>query len=46
MEWGSTFVEIGSAGHINADSGHGKWPAGIALLERLLRSARQTESSR
>lgn len=35
--WGSECIEIGSAGHINADSGHGAWPAGFDLLERLLR---------
>ena len=37
--WGGTFVTIGSAGHINVESGHGEWPAGWHLLERLLRSA-------
>lgn len=35
--WGSEFYVIQSAGHINADSGHGPWPEGHALLERLLR---------
>jgi len=35
--WGSAFTEIESAGHINADSGHGEWPAGFALLRQLLR---------
>jgi predicted alpha/beta hydrolase family esterase len=33
--WGSEYVEIGAAGHINAASGLGVWPAGQALLERL-----------
>lgn len=34
--WGSTFVDSGALGHINADSGIGHWPAGLALLGRLL----------
>ena len=35
--WGSTFVNVGRRGHINAASGIGAWPEGRALLERLLR---------
>lgn len=34
--WGSHYVEIGPAGHINADSGLGEWVEGHALLEKLL----------
>lgn len=30
--WGSELVEAGAAGHINAASGYGAWPAGLALL--------------
>lgn len=30
--WGSTLLAIGPAGHINTASGHGAWPAGLALL--------------
>ena len=30
--WGSELITIGDAGHINADSGHGDWPAGLDLL--------------
>jgi hypothetical protein len=30
--WGSDFLNIGAAGHINADSGHGPWPAGLRLF--------------
>jgi predicted alpha/beta hydrolase family esterase len=37
--WGATFTDIGSAGHINTDSGHGAWPEGRALLEGLLARA-------
>lgn len=33
--WGSDFLDIGDAGHINVDSGHGPWPAGLALFEQL-----------
>ncbi|MBX7184997.1 MAG: alpha/beta hydrolase [Vicinamibacteria bacterium] len=33
--WGSTLLTIGDAGHINAQSGHGHWPAGLELLRRL-----------
>lgn len=34
--WGSAFTDIGSAGHINADSGLGDWPEGQKLLAGLL----------
>lgn len=30
--WGSKFVEIGEAGHINGASGHGEWPEGERML--------------
>lgn len=33
--WGSQWVDLGDAGHINADSGLGDWPAGQALLAAL-----------
>ncbi|MEO6528718.1 MAG: alpha/beta hydrolase [Gemmatimonadaceae bacterium] len=33
--WGSVYVEIGAAGHINSASGLGAWPAGHTLLEQL-----------
>ena len=32
--WGSEFIDIGAAGHINAASGHGSWPEGLALLQK------------
>lgn len=35
--WGSRVVEIGAAGHVNADSGYGEWPAGEAMLEEFCR---------
>ena len=33
--WGSEFVRLQNAGHINVDSGHGEWPLGLALLHSL-----------
>lgn len=36
--WGSEFVDIGPAGHINAESGHGEWPQGFSLLERWMKN--------
>lgn len=35
--WGSRFVNIGPAGHINAASGHGEWHDGLTLLDSLVR---------
>ncbi len=32
--WGSRLVEIGDAGHLNTESGHGEWPDGLRLLEQ------------
>ena len=37
-QWGSRFELIGAAGHINADSGLGDWPAGRILLDDWLKS--------
>ncbi|RDV16254.1 alpha/beta hydrolase [Pontibacter diazotrophicus] len=33
--WGSEFVSIGEAGHINSDSGFGEWEEGLTLLKKL-----------
>ena len=33
--WGSEFVRMQNAVHINIDSGHGEWPLGWALLQSL-----------
>jgi predicted alpha/beta hydrolase family esterase len=30
--WGSEFIDIGEAGHINIESGFGDWPWGLARL--------------
>ena len=34
--WGSDFVRLPHAGHINIESGHGDWPLGLALLRSLV----------
>jgi predicted alpha/beta hydrolase family esterase len=34
--WGSELVILESAGHINAASGHGPWPEGERLLDKLM----------
>jgi predicted alpha/beta hydrolase family esterase len=34
MAWGSMFIDIGQAGHINADSGHGEWNEGYELFRQ------------
>jgi len=34
--WGSRFVDLGPAGHINAESGLGDWPEGLTLLTDLI----------
>lgn len=37
--WGAQLVDLGDAGHVNVDSGHGPWPDGLALFNRLQQSA-------
>ena len=37
--WGSEFVRLQDAGHINVESGHGHWPLGWGLLQSLLSEA-------
>lgn len=39
--WGSELVDAGSLGHINADSGMGEWPEGLALLDTLVQRIAQ-----
>jgi predicted alpha/beta hydrolase family esterase len=34
--WGCGLVNAGKVGHINTDSGHGRWPEGEVYLQRLL----------
>lgn len=38
-DWGSEVVTLAAAGHVNADSGLGDWPEGLALLRGLERRA-------
>lgn len=33
--WGSEFVRLQGAGHVNVESGFGEWPLGLALLNSL-----------
>jgi hypothetical protein len=33
--WGSEFVRLQKAGHINVESGFGAWQLGLALLQSL-----------
>jgi predicted alpha/beta hydrolase family esterase len=44
--WGSRFVDVGHAGHINAKSGLGDWPDGEVLLEELVDRVVEPASSR
>lgn len=34
--WGGQYVDVGARGHLNADSGLGDWPEGLALLQTLI----------
>lgn len=35
IRWGANLVDLGEAGHINAESGYGPWPFGLTLLQQL-----------
>lgn len=37
LQWGSQQMSLGSAGHINAQSGHRRWHEGLPVLEQLCR---------
>lgn len=39
--WGSRFVDLGRAGHVNVESGHGPWPRGRAWLSELVKATAQ-----
>src|SRR3546814_17736461 len=43
--WGSSFVDAGYCGHINAESGLGEWRFGQALLEKLIDNAHEQASA-
>ncbi len=38
-QWGSDYRNIGAAGHINVDSGHGPWPQGLGFFAQLRAAA-------
>ena len=42
--WGSTFVDAGFSGHINADSDLGDWAFGQSLLDQLIDNAHEQAS--
>lgn len=33
--WGSEFIHIGNAGHINTSSGHTRWDEGLKILKKM-----------
>ena len=43
--WGSDFVSLGNAGHINVESGFGPWPDGLSLYARLRRAAEARQAA-
>jgi predicted alpha/beta hydrolase family esterase len=43
--WGSEFVNVGHAGHINADSGFGDWTAGLGHLHGVCRRMNRVDSA-
>ena len=40
--WHSELVDIGEAGHINAESGFGGWPYGLNVVRRLVNKVDET----
>lgn len=42
-DWGATLVDIGPAGHLNADSALGDWPQGLAELKLLIERSQALE---
>lgn len=38
--WGSQFVDLGQAGHINVAAGYGPWPEGLDHLQQLIERVR------
>ena len=41
--WGSRLVDLGDAGHVNADSGYGAWPEGERLMFEIVRGLQTRE---
>jgi len=46
QRWELPIYCAGDAGHINAQSGHGEWPEGWALLQRLLQIGKAAPAAR
>ena len=46
MAWGSEFMMIGEAGHINSASGLGDWPEGLELLNTLRKAQNNSEATK
>ncbi len=44
--WGAKLVDEGDAGHINVESGHGRWPKGLTYLSWLAYAAGANPSGR
>ena len=42
LDWGARLVDVGNAGHINAESQLSDWPAGLRLLDELLLEKEKT----
>ncbi len=38
LAWGSSLIDAGDAGHINAESGHGPWPEGLMRFGLFMKS--------
>jgi predicted alpha/beta hydrolase family esterase len=43
--WGSEFVRLQDAGHINLEAGFGPWPLGLALLQSLTGQAQKPKQA-
>lgn len=45
QKWGSSFLNIGNAGHINQLSGYGEWPLVLQLLAQLDKKSRKRHNN-
>ena len=45
-QWCARFKDLGDAGHVNIDSGHGAWPEGNDLLRWWRSKGRQLAAKR
>lgn len=44
--WGSTFITLPAAGHINIESGFGRWPEGLQIFRRFQEASLKGESEK